>query len=116
MSTYVKRDYQANFLTLRSGHIDSSKYSRLLVNPAASLSFYPDEYRDRLQPGDRIVFTQDSQTGHTLLGQLRQYASDDLVSYLNSRHDTKTSLALSPVTTHFWFRLIGLARQGNPGL
>ena len=44
--------------------------------------------------------------GHTLLGQLRQYANCDLVSYLNSRHGTKTSLALTPVTTHFWFRLI----------
>ena len=39
LATDIKRDYQANFLTLHSGHIDSNKYSRLLVNPAASLSF-----------------------------------------------------------------------------
>lgn len=88
----------AHSLIQTTGLVDTCEYSRLMINP--------DVPRTRVAEGDRLVFTPGGSRGDSLLGQVRKFASSELLIYLDSRHGWRTNMTYTPTATLAWFHII----------
>lgn len=94
----ISGERRAHSLIQTTGLVDTGEYSRLVINP--------DVPRTRVAEGDRLVFVPGEARGYSLLGQVRKFASPELLSYLDTRHDSRTNMTYTPTATLAWFHII----------
>lgn len=94
----ISGERRAHSLIQTAGLVESGEYSRLMVNP--------DVPRTRVAEGDRLVFVPGGTRGDSPLGQVRKFASPELISYLDTRHRSHTNMTYTPTATLAWFHII----------
>ena len=97
-SDEISGERRAHSLLQTTGLVDTGEYSRLMINP--------DVPRTRIAEGDRLVFVPGGARGDSLLGQVRKFASSELLSYLDTRHRSQTNMTYTPTATLAWFHII----------
>lgn len=104
----ISGERRAHSLIQTPGIVDTQQYSRLLINPDLPTTRASEVYRGgaRVAEGDRLVFTPGGSRGDSLLGQVRKFASSELLSYLDTRHRSQTNMTYTPTATLAWFHII----------
>ena len=97
-SDEISGERRAHSLLQTTGFVDTGEYSRLVINP--------DVPRTRIAEGDRLAFVPGGARGDSLLGQVRKFASSELLSYLDTRHLSQTNMTYTPTATLAWFHII----------
>ena len=97
-SDEISGERRAQSLIQTTGLVDTGEYSRLVINP--------DVPRTRVAEGDRLVFVPGETRGGSLLGQVRKFASPELLIYLDTRHGSRTNMTYTPTATLAWFHII----------